>query len=196
MSKPFDLIDHPFNPMDGKIFKAGSESELLLTPATDCTRFSLRITLTNLTIASKAFGLEIPSNIGGMNSNENTSALCLGPDEWMLLAPESAQQTIQDSFDQIDKGVNYSLVDIGHRTVGISVSGSAATQVMNSGCPLDLDKMPDGSCTRSIFDKAQILIIKYHEKSYRLEIVRSFAEYVWNYLSIAGSEVGSSNSLK
>lgn len=191
MSKQFDPIDRPLNPLDGKVFNTPSESRLVLSPAANCVRFNLRIAQSDLANASKAFGLEIPSKIGEMNSKEQTLALCVGPDEWILMAPESVQQTLQAGFAKIDKAIIYSLVDVGHRTVGIDITGTAATQILNSGCPLDFDKMPVGSCTRSVLEKAQILIIKYDKNSYRLEIVRSFSEYVWNYLcTAAGQSIG------
>ena len=188
MSKQINLIDQTYNPLDGFVFNSKSESTLLMSPAADCARLNLRIAQTNLQLAGKAFGLSIPSTIGEMNSEENRSALCLGPDEWMLMAEESNGQLILDNFSSLTKEVLFSLVDVGHRTVGINISGSAAAQVLNSGCPLDLDKMPSNSCTRSVLDKIQILIIKYDDESYRLEIVRSFAEFAWSFLSMASSK--------
>ena len=188
MSKQFNLINQVYNPLDGFVFNSQSDSTLLITPSADCARLNLRIAQTNLEFAGKVFGLSIPSTIGEMNSDENKSALCLGPDEWMLMAEKSEGKFILDDFSSLATEVLFSLVDVGHRTVGINISGSAAVQVLSSGCPLDLDKMPSGSCTRSVLDKVQILIIKVNNESYRLEIVSSFAEFVWNYLSIASSE--------
>ncbi len=157
-------------------------------PTDDCARFSLRIAGAHLEMAVEAFGQDIPADIGGMSSAARMTALCLGPDEWLLTAPLSEGEGIAARFAGIRDQVLHSLVDVGHRTVGIDVSGPAAAMVLNSGCPLDLDNFPIGGGTRTILDKAEIILMRLERDHYRLEIVRSFAEFVWNFLSAAGRE--------
>lgn len=186
MSK--DVLHTPFNPLDGATFSAGAGPRLLLRPSTDCARFSLRIARAHLGKAAEAFGQEIPAGIGGMSSGGQRTALCLGPDEWLLMAPESEGDGIAVRFASLGDHVPNSLVDVGHRTVGIDVSGPAAALVLNAGCPLDLDKFAIGGGTRTILDKAEIILMRFERERYRLEIIRSFAEFVWNFLSLAGRE--------
>ena len=183
-----EVIHNPFNPLDGAIFTVGSGPRLLMLPTGDCARFSLRITGAHLDKAVEAFGQDIPADIGGMSSAAQRTALCLGPDEWFLTAPESEREAIATRFARIGEQITHSLVDVGHRTVGIDVSGPAAALVLNSGCPLDLDKFTIGGCARTILDKAEIVLMRFEREHYRLEIVRSFAEFVWNFLSVAGRE--------
>ena len=178
----------PFNPLDGKSFSAGARPMLLLRPADDCARFSLRIDRANLEMAVEAFGQVIPADIGAMSSHGQMTALCLGPDEWLLMAPDSEGEDIAAHFASLGDDVNHSLVDVGHRTVGIDVSGPAAALVLNAGCPLDLDKYHVGGGTRTILDKAEIVLMRLEKEHYRLEVVRSFAEFVWIFLSVAGRE--------
>ena len=182
-----EVIHNPFNPLDGASFTAGPR--LLMRPAGDCARFSLRIAEAHLNLAVEAFGQDIPADIGGMSSAAQRTALCLGPDEWLLMAPESEGEGIAARFARISEQAIHSLVDVGHRTVGIDVSGPAAAMVLNSGCPLDLDNFPIGGGTRTILDKAEIVLMRFERNRYRLEIGRSFAEFVWNFLSIVGREV-------
>ena len=189
MSERFDVIQDPFNPLDGASFSAGSGPMLLMRPAVDCARFSLRIAGAHLEMAGDAFGQDIPADIGAMSSNAQRTALCLGPDEWLLTAPESEGEAIAARFASISDRVLHSLVDVGHRTVGIDVSGPAAALVLNSGCPLDLEKFPIGGGTRTILDKAEIVLMRFEKEHFRLEIVRSFAEFVWNFLAAAGREI-------
>ena len=192
MSEDFDDINNPFNPLEDAVFTAGPQLKsgptLLMRPTGDCARFSLRIAKTHLEEAAGAFGFDIPSEIGGMSAAAQKIALCLGPDEWFLVAPKSERDEIAARFAEINRQTTHSLVDMGHRTVGIEVSGPAAASVLNAGCPLDLDALPIGGGARTILDKVEIVLMKLEEERYRLEIARSFAEFVWNLLSVAGRE--------
>ncbi len=176
----------PSHPLDGKVFSAGPGPDLHMRPADDCARFSLRIARANLDKAAGAFGFDIPNHIGAMSSGAQRTALCLGPDEWFLMAPVTEGEEIAARFAHLSD--THSLVDVGHRSLGINVSGPAAALALAAGCPLDLGALPIGGCTRTILDKAEIVLMKLESEHYRLEIARSFAEFVWNFLSIAGHE--------
>lgn len=176
----------PFSPLDGAVFSAGPD--LLMRPAGDCARFSLRIPQAHLEKAMEAFGAHIPADIGAMSSTAEKTALCLGPDEWLLMAPVTEGREIAARFASLSGHTTHGFVDVGHRTVGIEVSGPAAALALNAGCPLDLDALPAGGGTRTILDKAEVVLMKLESERYRLEIARSFAEFVWNFLIAAGRE--------
>jgi len=194
MSDEFEIIANPSNPLDGATFSAGPGPMVIMAPVGDCALHALRIANKDLANATKAFGQDIPAKIGEMSSAGEKTALCLGPDEWLLLAPELERAEIAARFAKISEHTTHSLVDVGHRTVGIDVSGPAAALVLNAGCPLDLDAMPAGGCTRTVLDKAEILLMKLEDERYRLEIVRSYAQFVWSFLSSAGHEFDAESS--
>ena len=60
-------------------------------------RLNLRITPSNLAAASAAYGLPLPTKIGQGVAMNGHAAWCLGPDEWLLHAPE-AEQAALDAF--------------------------------------------------------------------------------------------------
>jgi sarcosine oxidase subunit gamma len=181
-----DHIPTPSGPIDGAHFSAGPGPDFNLRPADDCARFSLRIAGTHLQKAAEAFGRDIPADIGAMSSGTSRTALCLGPDEWLLMAPGAGARNIIARFADLD--AIHSLVDVGHRMIGIDVSGPGASQALNAGCPLDLDALPVGGGTRTILDKAEIILMRLEKEHYRLETLRSYAEFVWNFLESAGRE--------
>ena len=186
MSDKFDVNATRSNPLDGMVISAGPK--LVMAPVNDYTRLSLRIAKKNLSKAAAAFGRDIPSNIGDMASTGEKTALCLGPDEWLLLARENEGEEIAARFAKMSEQTTHSLVDVSHRTVAIDISGPAASSVLNAGCPLNLDAMTVGGCARSVLDKAEIILMKLGKEHYRVEVARSFAEYTWNFLSGAGRE--------
>ena len=83
----------------------------------------------------------------------------------------------------------HSLVDVGHREIGIAVEGAAAVLALRSACAFDLETMPSGTGMRTIFDKAQIILIRHDENRFRIEVWRSFADHVWGLLQAASREI-------
>jgi sarcosine oxidase subunit gamma len=65
-----------------------------------------------------------------------------------------------------------------------------AATLINHGCPLDLfdDAFPVGMCTRTLFAKAEVILWRTENHSYRLEIERSLATYAWQMLREARRE--------
>ncbi len=133
---------------------------LRVAVAEDCARFSLRVRPENRAKAGEAFGCAMPARIGGLASSGERLALCLGPDEWFLMAPAPAADAVRDRFATAMEGP-FSLVEVSHREVGIDVRGTAATLALSSLCALDLEAMPPGSATRTLLDKAQAVLIKH-----------------------------------
>jgi len=111
------------------------------------------------------------------------TALRLGPDEFLLLLPEGEAPVL-------DVAEPYSLVDISHRQTGIVLEGPAAADMLNAGCPLDLDEraFPVGMATRTLFMKADIVLWRVAAQKFHIEVWRSFAPYVWSLLEVVGQE--------
>lgn len=151
--------------------------------------FSLRIALKDLRRASDCFGCTLPEKIGAISTFENRMALCLGPDEWQLYARLEEAGAIEAKFAAIYPDCTHSLVNVSDREISIDVKGSAAEQLLASGCALDLTIMPSGTGTRTIFDKVPIILIKFSDYHYRIGVWRSFGPYLWEFLSTASFEI-------
>jgi sarcosine oxidase subunit gamma len=74
--------------------------------------------------------------------------------------------------------------------VGINVSGPAAADAINAFNALDLhiESFPIGMCTRTRFDKAEIVLWRTAAETFRIEVWRSFAPYVLGCLAEATRE--------
>jgi heterotetrameric sarcosine oxidase gamma subunit len=113
------------------------------------------------------------------------TALWLGPDEWLVLAPETDQALLQQIVP-----VPASIVDVSHGLAGIDVIGPRAAWCINAFNALDLDPsaFPVTACTRTVFGKAQIVLWRAGADAFRIETARSFAPYVWACLDEARRE--------
>jgi len=145
----------------------------------------LRCRPDGIAAAGKAFGVVLPCACRAAISG-NRAALWLGPDEWLLLAPPEEAPAIIGQVS-VALGASCSLVDVSHRSVALMVKGPQAAALINHGCPLDLSSaaFPVGMCTRTLFEKAEIILWRTEERTYQMEIERSYATYVWRMLAAA-----------
>jgi heterotetrameric sarcosine oxidase gamma subunit len=81
-------------------------------------------------------------------------------------------------------------VDVSHRDTALTVSGPRAAWMVNAFCALDLHEtaFPVGMCTRTVFGKATILLWRIAPDTFRIDVARSFAPYVWACLEEARRE--------
>jgi sarcosine oxidase subunit gamma len=143
-------------------------------------RFILQGGLAARAAAGKAFGVSVPESPCRANSLENRAALWLGPDEHLLLAPAKDARILAADLEAALTGIAHSLVDVSDRQIALQVNGPHASAILNTGCPLDLDpvEFPAGMCTRTLFGKAEIILWRMGAAEFRLEVWRSFSDYV------------------
>ncbi len=140
--------------------------------------------------ASGKLGLSLPVVACRSAARGDVAALWLGPDEWLVLAPDADGPALAAALETAMAGAPHSLVDVGHRQLGLMLDGPHAAEMLNAGCPLDLDifAFPIGMCTRTIFAKAEIVLWRIDTYTWRIEVWRSFATYVRGLLDEAGRE--------
>jgi len=140
--------------------------------------------------AGEAFGVALPRRRGAFGEARGRTAIWLGPDEWLLLAPDTAPEAVAAAIEAATAGVPHSLVDVSHRQLCIAVSGPQAATVLAAGCPLDLslEAFPVGTATRTVLAKAEVVLARTAADVFHIEVWRSFAAYVWHVLDEARRE--------
>jgi len=115
------------------------------------------------------------------------AALWLGPDEWLLIAPEAESVALAASLEAALAHLPHSLVDVSHRQSACELRGPQATTLLAAGCPLDLDEgaFPVEMCTRTVLAKAEVVLWRRAPQRFRLEVARSFVAYVSQFLAEA-----------
>lgn len=157
-----------------------------------CARFILRGRPAASEAAAGPLGLRLPVVACRAATAGNRAALWLGPDEWLILAPDADGPALAAALEAAMAGRPHALVDVGHRQEGLSLVGAQAATVLNAGCPLDFDHdaFPIGMCTRTVLAKSEIVLWRDGAQAFRVEAARSFMPYVRQYLTEAAREFG------
>lgn len=169
--------------MSSKRFDEGATSlraihyspRLRISLGKDVSKWNVRVQAED--VQALAFALDRDLSVAHMRSNVSgdVATLRLGPDEWLLLGGQ-----LGDAPRPV-----CSVVDVGHRTVTIEVSGSRAVDLLSAFCPLDLDQsvFQPGKCTRTILGRSQIILWRRGADVFQMEVSRSMAAFVSDLLS-------------
>lgn len=160
---------------------------LRIAPAAPQARFVFRARAEAFLPAQKALGLPLSQKIGEAHSAPPRHVLRLGPDEWLILAPMQEAAQLGHAIGSVQPS---SLVDISSRDIVFIVEGVQAEDVLNAGCPLDLDPdtFPIQTCTRTLFARTEILLWRTGRHAFQIATQRSFARYLFGLLQKAARE--------
>jgi len=172
------------HPLDGR---AAGGANVSIQPAADAFRLALRAPEKSVAALSKALGVKLPVRPKTSAVSGARSALWLGPDEWLVIDTGK----VDPNADIAKSRVLHSAVDVSHRNCAIVVSGAAAADVFNAGCPLDLSlaAFPAGAATRTVLGKIEVVLMRTGADTFRVECWRSFADYAFTYLADAATGI-------
>ena len=155
-------------------------------------RAVLRVGEVDIARVSERLGMGLPTTTCRAASGSQLSALSLGPDEWLLMSKESTACSAGwcDEIAESLSGTLCSLVDVSHRQVALEIVGPSAEEILSHGCALDLApaSFPVGMCTRTMYDKAEIVLWRTAPNRFHVEVWRSFARYLEALLRDAENE--------
>jgi sarcosine oxidase, subunit gamma len=169
--------------------------EISIQPLGAQARFVLRLSAEDAARVGQAAGMRLSQPINRASEAASRTAARLGPDEWLLLAPDADASACREQVVADLAGVFHALVDVSHRNVGITVAGRAAAAVLNAGCTLDLDRFEPGSVTRTLLGKAEIVLFRLADGGdglprFRIECWRSLGRYVHAFIAQEAAEYG------
>ena len=146
------------------------ESDTLNVTVRDCTpRWSLRVAPADAAAMGTVLGVELPLRIGAVGSEGPRRALCLGPDDWLLIAPELPDLSVAPL---------HALTRIADREQTVTVTGPGAAALVAIGCPRDMRRIAPGTGCRTVFDEAQVILWRDGPEAFRLDVWRSFLPHV------------------
>ena len=170
------------HPLAGQVHAV---SGVAITPAPEAFRISLRAPARSVGPLGAALGIELPEAVGQSQTAGNRMALCLGPDEWLVIDTK-----VHPAGDLAGIDVLHSAVDVSQRNTAILVSGPAAADLINAGCPRDLsaEAFPVGACARTLFGKVEVVLMRPKVTVFRMEVWRSFSPYAFQLLAEAARD--------
>lgn len=120
--------------------------------------------------------VKVPKTIGATEAG----IACLGPDEWLL-------RTNVDKIMPTGAGLPVAITDISERSICLVIEGPRSSEVLMTGCPLDLDAFAVGRATRTVNETVEIIIIRGADDRFEVEVWRSFAAWLWTAMTTAAS---------
>ena len=170
---------------------AAQRARTWLSVASPAARFVLQADVATLAAAARALGFE--SDVGTCEARDDgrMALLWLGPDERLILAWQDAARQIDPRILSALADQPHSLVDVTHRQVSRRLQGQGITELLNCGCPQDLDptQFPVGHCSRTLFNKAEIVLWRRGINEFHVEIWRSYADYFERWLIEASQDL-------
>ncbi len=114
------------------------------------------------------------------------TVLWLGPDEWLVVAPEGRQETLEKALRQAIGTEPGAVVDLSAHRTTVELTGPLAREVLAKGCSIDLHPtvFTPGSCAQVFLAQApvQLLAREGDTPAYWLLVRASFATYVADWL--------------
>ena len=123
-------------------------------------------------------GIKLPKRIGEIEAG----VACLGPDEWLLRAPEGTTLPMA-------AGLPVAITEVSERSVCLLVEGPRAAELLAAGCPLDLDRFAPGRATRTVFETVEIVLLRTGDEQFEIEVWRSFAPWLRTVLETAAGQL-------
>lgn len=151
------------------------------------TRFSLRGRGEAVVALSAALGVDLPGRVGARAQAGVRDVLCLGPDEWMIHAPETDADAIAAACADVD--APHALVDVSDRELSYAITGPQAAEVLTLGCPRDPGSIAVGEGRRTVFDGATVILWRDGPDDFRMDVWRSFVPHVTHLLATGCREL-------
>lgn len=150
-------------------------------------------------IVAEVAGAPLPERPNGWTGGEDGSVAWLGPDEWLIMAPEGRASSLEGGLrercgDDAASAMALSVVDVSHNDIGFVLSGIMAREVLAKGCPLDLHAgaFAKGRCAQTRLAQTRALLICRAEHTIEIRVRNSFAAYIARWLQDAMKEFSDS----
>lgn len=143
---------------------------------------------------AQQFSIALPIVPNTTARSDALTAFWLGPRSWLLVAESSGSPL--DDFIEKRNALNAAagaLFDLSASRVAYQLAGVRATDVLATGCPLDLHSRAfrAGDCAQSGFGRVNALLYKSDDvPTFIIMVARSFARDVWQALGLSAAQYG------
>lgn len=137
-------------------------------------------------------GTGLPEKCGDVTGEGAHSVLWLGPDEWLVVS-QAAPESLAASLQSATVDGRAQIVDVSANRTVVEVSGWAAREVLEKGCPADLHPraLADNAAITTTLARVPVLLWKIDAHTFRVMPRASLAQYVAAWLLDAALEFAS-----
>jgi len=135
-------------------------------------------------------GVSLPSACGGVTTGDGVSVLWLSPDEFLVVSDEQQPAPLTTALMETLQGEPGSATDLSANRTTFELSGPAARQVLEKGCPLDLHPrtFEVGTAYVTLIGSVPVILWKLSDELYRICPRSSFADFLGRWLVDAMAE--------
>lgn len=143
---------------------------------------------------ARQFSIALPIVPNTTARSDALTAFWLGPRSWLFVA-ESARSPLIDFVEKRNAliAAGGALFDLSASRVAYRLVGKRATDVLATGCPLDLHPRAfrKGDCAQSVFGRVNALLYKSDDApTFIIMVARSFARDVLQALGLSATQCG------
>ena len=138
-------------------------------------------------------GTAPPIDPNTVATSRKAKVMWLGPDEWLIVALPGREGTLASGLRERLAGLPAAVVDVSESRTVIAVTGSKARDLLARGCTLDLHPraFKVGACAQTGLARAAVLLHLVDDRpTFEITLARSFADYLWSWLTAKGEEYG------
>ncbi len=142
-------------------------------------------------VAAYLAGVPLPLQPNRVASMRLVRTLWLGPDEWLVTAPEGAAPDLMGRLTRALDGRHAAVSDLSASRAIIEITGRRARALLEKGCGLDLHPRAfgPGSCAQTLLAKLPVIIDQTSAApAYRVFVRRSTARWLCQWLIDAAQE--------
>lgn len=140
-----------------------------------------------LAAAQTALGCKLPLTPNRSIAAGARVAMWMGPDQWLMLSPAADAEALARAL----AGHAASVVDVSDLRALFELAGPNARDVLRKGCAIDLHprEFGPGDCALTALARVRVALCQVDDRpGYRLLIERSYAIYLWDWLTDAMAE--------
>jgi sarcosine oxidase subunit gamma len=139
-----------------------------------------------------ALGFQLPLEPNTVVRSGESTALWLGPDEWLVVARPGTQAELEERIRGAAEDGHVSVTDVSAQRTTLLVTGPRARDLLSHGCPLDLHPRAfgPGRCAQTTLARTQVVLVARDEEraGFWVLVRSSFAGYLTDWLLDAAVE--------
>lgn len=151
---------------------------------------ALNGTLPALSVAAQPLLGDLPSSIGEPSAAGGRLVFKTGPEQYWVVSLTS--EDVSGQLQSIVSPEVGAVTSLSHSRTRLFIEGPAARQVLSTGITLDLhpDCFPTGNFALTAVHHTPVLLHHAASDRYELYVLRTFAEWVWDWLTDAALPIG------